>query len=151
MSVRAAVADDAPVLAAIHGRCFGQGWSEHSFRALLSDEVVFGLLAGSAEGSFRSFLLARAAGGEAEILMLATVPEARREGLASTLLNAAIEQAVRRGAAGLFLEVGENNLPAAALYAKFGFREVGRRPAYFVSPGQQLTDARILRKDLPAS
>ncbi len=152
MWMRAAAVADAPAFASIHGRCFEQNWSERSFRTLLQDDVVFGFLAATQpEGGFESCLLARAAGGEGEILTLATVPGARRKGLASLLLNAAIEQVIRRGASGVFLEVRESNREAVRLYAKAGFRTAGRRAGYFVSAGNEPVDALILRRDLPAS
>ncbi len=152
MRIRAATAEDAPAFASIYSRCFEQEWSEHSFRQLLEDKAGFGLLAAlNQEGEFESCVLARAAGDEAEILTLATVPGARRRGLASRLLQSAIEEAIRRGVFRMFLEVRESNRPAVELYEKRGFRAVGRRPAYFVSRGNSPADALILRKDLPTT
>ena len=44
----------------------------------------------------------------------------------------------------LTLEVRASNAAAIALYEKLGFRQVGRRPHYYLSPPE---DALILRKD----
>jgi ribosomal-protein-alanine N-acetyltransferase len=42
------------------------------------------------------------------------------------------------------LEVGEDNTPARRLYARAGFREVGRRPGYYAGGKAAL----VLRRDL---
>lgn len=49
----------------------------------------------------------------------------------------------------LFLEVGENNLPARKLYAGLGFIEVGRRKNYYrtANPAEQ-SSALVLRCDI---
>ena len=91
-------------------------------------------------------LIARAAGGEAEILTLAVAPAARRQGVGLALVAAAARHAQQLGAATMFLEVGVSNGAARALYARSGFREVGKRKAYYAAEGE---NALILRADLP--
>jgi len=85
------------------------------------------------------------AGGEAEILTLAVVPQARGQGLGRALLHAAIAQSEALGAEAVFLEVGADNPHALALYAGLGFAKVGLRNAYYTSG-----DALVLRLPLPA-
>ncbi len=89
--------------------------------------------------------MTRVAADEAEILTLAVAPDARGRGVATDLLSAAIEYAHHAGARAMFLEVGASNIPARALYSRFGFSEVGMRKAYY--GGNE--DALILRVDLP--
>jgi ribosomal-protein-alanine N-acetyltransferase len=48
----------------------------------------------------------------------------------------------------VFLEVRESNAAARALYARFGFREGGRRRGYYRKP---VEDALVLVCDLPPS
>jgi ribosomal-protein-alanine N-acetyltransferase len=53
----------------------------------------------------------------------------------------------------MFLEVGEDNAPALRLYAKAGFREVGKRPGYYphgtsAAGGRGAVSALILRREL---
>ncbi len=48
----------------------------------------------------------------------------------------------------MHLDVRESNAAARALYARFGFAEVGRRRAYYREP---VEDALVLRCDLPAT
>ncbi len=73
------------------------------------------------------FALYRAVAGEAELLTISVLPEARREGLGAGLLAACEDGARASGAARLFLEVAEGNVAARALYDRAGYRECGRR------------------------
>ncbi len=73
----------------------------------------------------------RLAADEAEILTLATMPQARRQGVGRALLDAALDWARAGGATRVFLEVSDANIPAQALYAAAGFTPCGRRSQYY--------------------
>lgn len=118
-------ADDVAHLARLHAACFAVPWDGAALAALLAAPGHFAFH--HADG----FVLARAAGGEAEILTLAVRPLARRRGLGRALVAAALAQARDAGAAALFLEVGVENPAALALYAGLGFVQVGRRKGYY--------------------
>ena len=133
-------------LARLHARCFTTPppWSEASFAALLDSPHVFALTASAAN----AFALGRVIGPEAELLTLATDPDARRQGLARALL-AEFERAARaRAAETLFLEVAETNTAALALYTGWGFTPNGRRPGYFGTPDGKPLAALLLCKPL---
>ncbi|MCC5988029.1 MAG: GNAT family N-acetyltransferase [Pararhodobacter sp.] len=102
-------------------------WRAQSFAALLAEASVFAL----ASPCGRAFVLGRALAGEADLLTLATHPDARRCGLARALLALFEAEARARGAETAFLEVAENNTAARALYAQAGWQEAGRRPGYY--------------------
>lgn len=68
---------------------------------------------------------------EAHILNLAVHPDARRQGVASTVLHSAIDTARSQGARILYLEVRRSNDVAQKLYLGFGFKQVGVRPRYY--------------------
>lgn len=89
-------------------------------------------------------VLARTVAEEAEILTIAVIPEACRQGLGRILLGAAMAEATRRGACAMFLEVACTNHAARALYAAAGFAEVGRRGRYYADGA----DALVLRAPL---
>lgn len=127
-------------LARLHETSFSDPWSS----AAIGD-----LLAGPGTFAFQlqeGFILARAAGGEAEILTLAVAPAVRGRGLGRILLAAAARHAQTLGAANMFLEVGVDNPPALALYAGQGFVRVGQRKAYYGGG-----DALIMKAQLPLS
>ena len=136
---------DAPDFAAIHRHCFEIRGAKKAFALFSAIQQYSGFLS---EGTVESCLLARAAVREAEILTVATIPNVRCKGLASLLLEAAIQEARARGVGSVFLEVHENNRFALNLYAKFGFRMVGKRPGYYQSKHGPAGDALILRRDL---
>src|SRR6202012_457037 len=92
------------------------------------------------------FSLARAAGGEAEILTLAVVPESRRGGIGRALVQKAATHAQNLGAATLFLEVAKDNEAGQKLYSRLGFKPVGLRKAYFDGK-----DAQVMKVALPLS
>jgi ribosomal-protein-alanine N-acetyltransferase len=80
------------------------------------------------------FIAARLVAGELHINNVAVRGECRRLGMARTLLETAINEAVRRGAHAAFLEVRAGNEAAQALYKRCGFRVAGRRAAYYTQP-----------------
>jgi ribosomal-protein-alanine N-acetyltransferase len=127
----------AHVLAALHAACFPQAWDAAAISALLVTPGSF------AYAHDDGFVLARVAGGEAEILTLAVTPMARGKGLGRALLQAAISRARELGAQTMFLEVGTDNPAALALYAGLGFAKVGMRKGYYSG-----TDALVLRLSL---
>lgn len=136
-------ASDAAPLAALHAACFAHPWDAAAITQLLNTPGTF------AFHHKCGFVLARAAGGEAEILTLAVAPAARGQGLGLFLLQAAIIRAQAMGAQAMFLEVGVDNPHALALYAGLGFTRIGTRKAYYstISGG---SDALVLRLSLPA-
>ena len=56
----------------------------------------------------------------------------------------AMREAAARGAQAVLLEVAEPNVAARALYAGFGFQEVGQRRHYYADG----SDALVLRYDI---
>lgn len=145
-SIRPIRAEDAVEVAAAERECFPDPWSEAGIQRLLQDETVFGLVAGDSVG-LAGYLLARTIAGEAEILNLAVLPRARRQGLARRLLDRGLAAARERGARSAFLEVRESNDAARNLYLGRGFHPVGLRPAYYRRPTE---NAVVLQLDLSA-
>ena len=95
-----------------------------------------------------AFLIARQVADEAEVLNLAVLTEARRQGLASALLAATMNQFRNSGVLRIFLEVRESNQPAIAFYAKHCFTPTGRRKAYYRNP---VEDALCMELKFPAT
>jgi ribosomal-protein-alanine N-acetyltransferase len=89
-------------------------------------------------------ILARIAADEMEVLTIAVVPPARRQGIGRKLLDTALAWAGSQGARAALLEVAVGNSAALALYQRVGFSPVGRRPRYYPDGG----DALILRRPL---
>lgn len=129
-------------MAAIHATAFSppDAWGRDAFSLQLGFPGVFGLLHPSG-----GMILMRLAADEAEVLTLAVTPEARRGGIATSLLSEATATAAAMGAKSIFLEVSVTNIAASALYSRAGFIEAGRRPHYY----SDNTDALVMRFDPP--
>lgn len=141
-------ASDAAALAALHGRSFAHGWSESEFERLLADKAVVAHVARAGNRDQPAgFMLSRRAADEAEILTVAVAPAARGRGIASALLARHMGRLAALGIARVFLEVDDGNRPALQLYARAGFREVGRRAGYYARADGART-ALTLRRDL---
>jgi len=136
-------------LVAIHASSFPHPWSADDFRALVSDRSVFvlGVRRVSFFGARRlvGFVLVREAGGEAEILTVAVLPEERGRGLGRLLMEEALRRLYRDHVAVCFLEVAEDNKTAIALYASLGFVTVGTRKGYYRRAGGREGGALVMR------
>jgi ribosomal-protein-alanine N-acetyltransferase len=68
---------------------------------------------------------------EAHIVTIAVEERERRKGIGEMLLIAAIDLATTRSQEVVTLECRTSNLPAQALYEKYGFKKVGVRKRYY--------------------
>lgn len=129
----------AGVLSALQSVCFpDEPWSAESIATLLKQPGCFARIALRDDGNNvqpMGFILARVAADDAEVLAIGVLPTERCAGTGTILLNFGLDEARKRGAATVFLEVAEDNDAGRALYAASGFRQVGRRPGYYKRPG----------------
>lgn len=146
MSTRRATEADLETLARIHRQAFSPGWSGEEIAELGSGAGVFALLI--EDPVARAMILCRTVAEETEILTLAVAPDARRQGLARTLIEAALRVARKDGAQSVVLEVAVDNDPARTLYETSQFVQVGRRRGYYRRADGSEADAVIMRHDL---
>ncbi|MEM1233134.1 MAG: GNAT family N-acetyltransferase [Pseudomonadota bacterium] len=120
---------EAATLDALHTRAFGHpgahGWREADFERALKGETHD--LVWTDDG----YAMARTTLDEAELLLIATVPERRRRGVATRMLSLLERRLKGRGVTRLFLEVVETNFPALTFYEKHGFKRSGHREGYY--------------------
>lgn len=139
---------DIAYIAALEAQIHAVPWTPGNFR----DAIAAGYLteAGEREGRIVAYGVMLLAPGEAQILNLSVVPDARRGGLGRTLLRRFISHATRLGAEQVFLEVRVSNTVAVALYEGEGFTCVGRRDAYYPAhlPDGTQEDALVMRREL---
>lgn len=137
-AVRRGTVDDLPEIARLHAECFADAWDLEFVGRLLAQPGTFSAIA-EVDGRPAGFVIARAHAGEAEILSLGVELPLRRRRLAIALVRSAVAEAFQAGAMEVFLEVGAENAAARGLYGSLGFREVGRRPAYYGAGVDALT------------
>lgn len=85
------------------------------------------------------------AGDQGDVVTLAVAVDHWGQGIGSTLLEALMAEAIRRGCAELFLEVRTDNVRAQQLYRRYGFTELGIRRGYYQPSG---ADALVMRRAL---
>ncbi|MHB1015989.1 MAG: GNAT family N-acetyltransferase, partial [Desulfurivibrionaceae bacterium] len=73
-------------------------------------------------GRVCGFVCGRSCGGEAELLKIAVGLEYRRQGIAAQLVAHTLRSLAEQGVGRCLLELRAANLPARALYERFGFR-----------------------------
>lgn len=116
-------------ITALHVAAFGHdgahGWHLKDFAKAIDDPSV--VISVSENG----YAIARVVMDEAELLLIATRPTARRKGIASKLLRDLETSLCARAARRLFLEVHEGNGPALAFYERLDFKRSGLRPGYY--------------------
>ncbi len=91
-------------------------------------------------------ILARTTMDEAEILTIAVIPQAQRQGLGRELMQAAMRHAAAAGADVMYLEVAEENLAARQLYKALHFDEIGRRKRYYSNGDDALVMRLVLKR-----
>ena len=123
-----AAAIDAVMAAAFDPR-FGEAWTRSQVLGAMAMPGVALLLARVEEATV-GFALTRRVLDEAELLLIAVAPAARRRGVGAALLRSVIAEACGRGVAKLHLEVRAGNA-AVGLYAAAGFAKVGERRGYY--------------------
>lgn len=132
-----------------HQGGFARGWEPGECAALIADPSIFtdGIFAGTGERP-AGFVMSRKAIDEAEILSIVIEPRHRGDGLGRALLQSHLCQLATAGVEHVFLEVEEGNAAAEQLYRQAGFREIGRRKAYYPKPDGTRVAAVTMKLDL---
>ena len=134
----------------LHGACFPDDpWDAGAIEQIMGIPGFFGRV-GWAKTAPVGFALALALGEEAEIVSLGVLPEHRRSGIGSALLDAICGEARLRSAERVVLEMASDNEAASALYVGRGFTVVGLRRNYYRRT-ERLVDALILQVQLPTA
>lgn len=132
-----------PQVAALERECFSDPWSEQSLAGELDDPLSLWLVC-QVDGEVWGYVGSQTVLGETDMMNVAVLPRARRQGIAQRLILALVAQLKQQGSRCLSLEVRPSNTPAVALYQGLGFSQVGRRPNYYRHPKE---DGLILRKE----
>lgn len=132
-----------PQVAALERECFSDPWSEQSLAGELDNPLSLWLVC-QVGGEVWGYVGSQTVLGETDMMNVAVLPRARRQGIAQRLILALVAQLKQQGSRCLSLEVRPSNAPAVALYQGLGFSQVGRRPNYYRHPKE---DGLILRKE----
>ena len=132
-----------PQVEEIERACFPDPWSKKLLEDLLAEEHTLTLAAVAGDGAVLGYVSLSWVLDEGYINNVAVRPEARRQGVATALL----QELRRQGGelAFISLEVRESNQGARTLYDGLGYREAGRRRGYYFHPKE---DAIIMTLEL---
>lgn len=149
--LRRATVDDLEPIMAIETAVFDDdAWSTENMRAELMLPHGYYLVAhppGEERIDGYAGLFAPSNSPTADIQTIAVAPDARRQGLGRVLMLQLINEARRRGAREVFLEVRADNPGAQDLYRSLGFEALSVRKRYYKGG----IDALIMRLAVPAT
>jgi ribosomal-protein-alanine N-acetyltransferase len=114
--------------------CFSMPWTREQINSQLPDKEHIFLTAVGEDGAVAGYAGAMIAADEGYISNVAVDPEKRRAGIGGALVSELIARCRARQLAFVTLEVRKSNGPARALYAKYGFSDVGERKNYYDLP-----------------
>lgn len=142
--------DAADACALIHGKSFAHPWGPDDFASMIASAgfICDGAVRESGSHDVLGFMVSRQVIDEAEVLSIAVADAHRRRGVAAMLLTQHLDRLRLARVRRLFLEVSAENAAARALYARFGFLEVGQRAGYYrLGDGSRAT-ALVLSRQL---
>lgn len=108
---------------------WGEAWTRSQVIGILAVPGVW-LTIAELNGGAVGFALTRGVLDEAELLLLAVAPEARRRGVGAALLRAVMADCAARKISRIHLEVRAGN-DAIKLYRNSGFSKIGERRDYY--------------------
>lgn len=146
MRLRDASLADLDDITALESALFGSdAWSREMLREELAGANRRYIVLVDADDSIRGYAGLLVLGTESDIQTIAVAPELRGAGHGRAVMNELLDEAARRGASQVFLEVRADNPPARGLYASLGFAEIGVRPGYYQPEG---VDAVVMQLQL---
>ncbi|MBI5582692.1 MAG: ribosomal protein S18-alanine N-acetyltransferase [Deltaproteobacteria bacterium] len=135
--LRRAQRSDLPEILDLERQSFSQPWT----RALFQEELAklpptLYVYRSTPAGPLGGYLCFWTVAGELQLINIAVHPEQRGTGLGRRLMEFLLQEARRRQAEKIFLEVRPSNLPALRLYTRMGFQVLYRRPRYYEPEGE---------------
>jgi [ribosomal protein S18]-alanine N-acetyltransferase len=138
---------DLPQISAICAAYPELNWNEAKLKETLVRSDVFALGLWQ-EQRLISLVLFTLVLQEAELLLIATLPEACGSGHAFELLQRAITQLPKQNIKQIFLEVRTGNKAALKLYERLGFKTINVRKHYYANAHGPKEDAFLMELSL---
>jgi len=126
--------------------CFARGisYSRRELAFYIARKLGFILVAELAGRILGFVVLDRDRQGQAHVITIDVLTEARRSGLGSRLMTAAEERLRALGCSAVFLETAVDNAAAIAFYKRHGYTVIQTIPRYYLDS----IDALVLSKEL---
>ena len=126
--------------------CFARGisYSRRELAFYITRKLGFTLVAELAGKILGFVVVDRDRQGQAHVITIDVLTEARRSGLGSRLMTAAEERLRALGCSAVFLETAVDNAAAIAFYKRHGYTVIQTIPRYYLDS----IDALVLSKEL---
>ena len=135
-------------LADIENECFGKdAWTISNIRGEFSNDFSY-LIGYYEEDKLVAYTCVRAMYEEAQVCNIAVLPNYRRKGIATKLIDEILRLSVDKGCKYCELEVNTENTPAIELYKQFGFEVAGIRKNFYRRTRYNSRDAYTMTKTI---
>ena len=142
--VRIAKSSDLDDIYELDVQTFAMPWSKEALSYdILENDNAFVIVA-ECEGEFAGYADIWTVLDEADLNSIAVRVDFRRKGIGDAIMLTMTEMLSANGVATINLEVRVSNIPAIKLYKKYGFKECGVRPGYYLDNGE---DALIMKRE----
>ena len=119
-----------------------RAWSEAEFSAMLSASHAVSVTCDA------GFAVGQVIVDEAELFLIMTKPEHRKQGVGQRILATFEQQAFQNAVRRIILEVADTNEAARALYSASGYQQIAVRKNYYTFPNGSHADAIVMEKYL---
>lgn len=133
ITIREATAHDVHAIYEIGTECFSDAWREETVRNDLKRDGALYLIA-ERDKEILGYACYWYVLDEAQLVNIGVTPQARRRGIADQLVTEGLAIAKEKGMTSMYLEVRVSNLPAQALYRKYGFTVKALRKQVYELP-----------------
>jgi ribosomal protein S18 acetylase RimI-like enzyme len=133
----------------IDHECFAEGisYTRRELEFYIARPNAIALVAESGAEIVGFIVADRDRRGNGHIVTIDILPQARRSGIGSTLMQAAEKRLIAAGAKRVYLETAVDNATALAFYKRHGYSVVGTIPRYYLDS----IDALRMQKPLAAA
>ncbi len=133
----------------IEKECFGRdAWSIANLRGEFENDFSH-FFAERRDGKIVGYVCVRVMYEEAQVCNIAVLPQYRRQGIATGLIETMLPFAKEKGCERCELEVNTENVPAIELYLKCGFEKAGIRTNFYRRTRYKSRDAYTMVLELP--
>lgn len=137
---------DVEPVAALEPALFGgDAWSAEIFWSELAAPGRWYVLAVGPGDTVAGYAGLAVLGAQGDVQTIAVAPSAQGRGVGAALLSALLVRAGQEGAGSVLLEARADNVPALALYTRYGFERIAVRRRYYQPED---VDAYVMRRRL---
>ena len=119
-----------------------RAWSEAEFSAMLCASNALSVTCNT------GFAVGKIILDEAELFLIITKPEHRKQGVGRRILAKFEQQAFQNAVRRIILEVADTNTAARTLYTANGYQQIAVRKNYYTFPNGSHADAIVMEKYL---